>query len=153
MNFRRVVTGFNKDGKSCVKWDANIDAKQGRPGFGNIEMWATKKLPAETTEDDPVLGSLGTALAGGSVFRLAKYEPGVAERWHRTDSVDYAICLAGEMVMQLEDGSEVVLKPFDVVIQRGTMHNWVVRGKEPCVMAFILVATEGAKDTGWEAHK
>jgi quercetin dioxygenase-like cupin family protein len=111
-------------------------------------MWATKKLPAEMTEEDPRDWKMGTALAGGSVFRLARYEPGVAVRWHRTDSVDYAICLSGEMVMEMEDG-EVTLKPGDVVIQRGTMHNWNNRGKEPCVMAFILVATEGGASTGW----
>ena len=60
--------------------------------------------------------------------------------------------IAGEMWMELEDG-EVHLKPGDVVIQRGTLHNWNNRGQEPCVMAFILVATEGAKTTGWnEKH-
>jgi quercetin dioxygenase-like cupin family protein len=148
MAFRRVVTGYNKDGKSCIKWDSGIEPAAGRPGFGNIEMWATKKLPAEMTEEDPRNWDMGTALAGGSVFRLARYEPGVAVRWHRTDSVDYAICLSGEMVMEMEDG-EVTLKPGDVVIQRGTLHNWNNRGKEACVMAFILIATEGGKATGW----
>lgn len=146
--FRRVVTGINKDGKSCVKWDNEIEPAPKRPGFGNVPMWATKKLPVETTEEDPNTWDLGTSLAGGSVFRLARYEPGVQERWHRTDSVDYAICLSGEMCMELEDG-EMNLKPGDVVIQRGTLHNWVVRGKQSCVMAFILLATEGAKTTGW----
>jgi len=148
MAFRRVVTGVNKNGKSCIKWDSNIEPAAGRPGFGNIEMWATRKLPAEMTEEDPRNWNMGTAMAGGSVFRLARYEPGVAVRWHRTDSVDYAICLSGEMVMEMEDG-EVTLKPGDVVIQRGTLHNWNNRSKEPCVMAFILIATEGGASTGW----
>ena len=47
---RRIVTGFTKDGKSCVKWDKEIEPIQLRPGFENIPMWATRKLPAETTE-------------------------------------------------------------------------------------------------------
>ena len=84
----------------------------------------------------------------GSVFRIVKYEPGVAERWHKTDSIDYAIILSGELHMQLDEG-EVHLKPGDVVIQRGTMHNWVNRGPEPVVIAFILIATEGGESTGW----
>ena len=42
-----------------------------------------------------------------------------------------------------------VLNPGDVVIQRGTNHNWVVQGNVPCVMAYVLIATEGAKTTGW----
>ena len=149
MKFRRVVTGFNKEGRSCIKWDTEVQPIPGRPGFSNLPMWATKKLPAEMTEEDPNTWDLGTSLAGGSVFRLAHYQPGVQGRWHRTDSIDYAICLSGEMWMQVEDGDEVHLKAGDVVIQRATMHNWEVRGKEPCVMAFILVATEGGKSTGW----
>ena len=152
MAFRRVVTGFNKDGKSCVKWDTTIEPKNLRPGFDNVPLWATKKLPAETVEDDPNNWELGTSLAGGSVFRFGVYAPGNIARWHATDSVDYAICISGEMLMQLEEG-EVLLKPGDVVIQRGTNHNWVNRGKVPCVMAYVLIATEGAKTTGWTEHK
>lgn len=148
MKFRRVVTGFNKEGKSCVKWDSEIEPIVLRRGFGNIPMWATKKLPAETTEEDPNTWELGTSLAGGSVFRLGRYEPGNQGRWHRTDSVDYAICLSGEMWMGLEEG-ELHLKSGDVVIQLGTVHNWINRGTEPCVMAFVLIATEGGKTTGW----
>jgi hypothetical protein len=37
----------------------------------------------------------------------------------------------------------------DVIIQRGTMHNWVNRGIEPCIIAFILIAMEGGQATGW----
>jgi hypothetical protein len=68
--FRRVVTGFNQEGKSCIKWDTLIEPKNVRPGFDNVPLWATKKLPAEkaTAHDDPNNWELGTSLAGGSVF-------------------------------------------------------------------------------------
>jgi quercetin dioxygenase-like cupin family protein len=52
------------------------------------------------------------------------------------------------MHMQLDRG-EVHLKPGDVVIQRGTIHNWVNKGTKPCVMIFVVVATEGGKSTDW----
>jgi len=52
------------------------------------------------------------------------------------------------MWMQLDKG-EVHLKAGDVVVQRGTYHNWVNRGQVPCVMLYVLIATEGAKSTGW----
>ncbi len=42
--------------------------------------------------------------------------------------------------MQL-DKEEVHLKAGDVVIQRGTVHNWVNRGEIPCLMLYVLVAT------------
>jgi len=148
MKIRRVVTGCNAEGKGIVKWDGEIEAISGRPGFSNVLLWATKELPAKLTEDDPATWEIGTTLAGGSVFRIARYEPGVAKRWHRTDSVDYGIVLSGGIWMELDE-QEVHLKAGDVIVQRGTVHNWVNRGTEPCIIAFILIATEGGKATGW----
>ena len=63
---------------------------------------------------------------------------------HRTETVDYAICLSGEMTMLLDD-SEVIMKPGDVMIQRGTNHAWTNRGKEYCTMAFILIDGKGER--------
>lgn len=145
---RRVVTGHNKEGKSIVKWNSEIEITPGRPGFSQAPMWATKELPAKMTEEDPGQWKIGTSIAGGSVFRVARYEPGVEKRWHRTDSLDYGIVLSGEIVMQMDEG-EVLLKAGDMIVQRGTMHNWVNRGPEPCFIAFILIATEGGQSTGW----
>ena len=73
----------------------------------------------------------------------------MAERWHQTDSIDYAVVLSGEISMQLDE-EEVQLKAGNVLIQRGTQHNWINRGTEPCIIAFILIATEGGEATGWE---
>ena len=57
---------------------------------------------------------------------------------HRTRTVDYAIVMAGEIDMLLDD-SEIHLKAGDVLVQQGTNHAWVNRGTEPCRIAFILV--------------
>ena len=149
MKTRRIVTGHNKDGKSMVKWDSELESKPGRERFEKTELWALDHLPARLTEEDPTTWKeIGTSLANGCVFRLCRYEPGVAERWHRTDSIDYGIILSGEIWMQLDEG-EVHLKTGDIVVQRGTIHNWVNKGTGPCVVAFILIATEGGASTGW----
>jgi hypothetical protein len=57
---------------------------------------------------------------------------------HRTDSVDYIICLSGEVTALLDVG-EVQMKPFDVLIQRGTNHGWVNHGDAPALLAAVLV--------------
>ena len=57
---------------------------------------------------------------------------------HTTRTVDYIIVLSGQVTLLLDKG-EVELKPFDVVVQRGTNHGWVNRGTEPAVMAAILI--------------
>jgi quercetin dioxygenase-like cupin family protein len=148
MQIRRIVTGHDENGKSCVQWDSTLDSKPGRPGFEQAMLWATDSLPPRLTGDDPSTWELGTSLANGSVFRIARYAPGVTERRHRTDTIDYAIVLSGELWMQLDEG-EVHLRAGDVVVQRGTMHNWENRSTEPCLVAFMLIATAGGESTGW----
>ena len=57
---------------------------------------------------------------------------------HRTKTVDYIILLKGEVSMLLDEG-EVELKPFDVLIQRGTNHGWVNRGTETALLVAVLI--------------
>jgi quercetin dioxygenase-like cupin family protein len=80
-------------------------------------------------------------LANGTVFRVLELAPGNSPRNHRTDSIDYAVVMKGEIDMELDD-TTVHLKAGDVLVQRGTIHNWVNRGTEPCVIAFVLIAAE-----------
>ena len=44
--------------------------------------------------------------------------------------------------LELETGDITHLKAGDVVVQRGTVHNWVNRGTEPCRIAFVLIAAK-----------
>ena len=57
---------------------------------------------------------------------------------HRTESVDYAVVLEGEITMLLDE-EDVVLKAGDVVIQRGTNHAWSNRSGKPVKMLYILI--------------
>ena len=148
MKIRRVVTGHDEEGKAVVKWDSDIESVSGRPGFSRADIWATDQLPPRLSDEDPVKGEIGTTIANGSVFRIIKYDPGVAGRRHVTDSIDYAVVLSGEIDMAL-DKEEVHLKAGDVIIQRATVHDWINRGTEPCIIAFVLISTEGGKATGW----
>jgi mannose-6-phosphate isomerase-like protein (cupin superfamily) len=67
---------------------------------------------------------------------------------HRTESVDYALILSGEITMLLDD-EEVLLKAGDVVVQCGTNHAWSNRSNAPCAIAFILI--DGKFDPQLEA--
>jgi quercetin dioxygenase-like cupin family protein len=71
---------------------------------------------------------------------------------HRTDSIDYAVVLSGEIDMQLDDGTEVHLRAGDVLVQRGTIHNWINRGTAPCVMAFTLIDAKPVEVGGKMLH-
>ena len=74
----------------------------------------------------------------GTIFRIVRYEPGVAPRNHRTETIDYAVVMSGEIDMRLYD-AVVHLRAGDVLVQQATLHDWVNNGKEPCVIAFVLV--------------
>ncbi len=58
---------------------------------------------------------------------------------HKTATVDYIIVLKGEIYAIVDEG-ETLLKPGDILIQRGTNHSWSVRGNEPCIIAAVLVS-------------
>ena len=112
-----------------------------RPGVSSCVVWSTKGFPVDNDgSDDPTTGSFKTTVVNGTVFRVVRYEPGVVPRNHRTDSIDYAVIVSGEIDMELDDGVIVKLKAGDALVQRGTIHNWVNRGKEDCVIAFILIS-------------
>ena len=49
--------------------------------------------------------------------------------------------ISGEIDMDL-DGEVVHLRAGDVLVQRGTIHNWFNRGTEPCIIAFVLIAAK-----------
>lgn len=57
---------------------------------------------------------------------------------HRTQSIDYAFVIDGEITLLLDEG-EQVLTPGDVVIQRGTNHGWANRSDRPCRLLFVLI--------------
>lgn len=57
---------------------------------------------------------------------------------HRTQTVDYAIVLSGEIYLVLDD-SEVLVRAGEVVVQCGTNHAWSNRSSQPCVLAFVLL--------------
>jgi mannose-6-phosphate isomerase-like protein (cupin superfamily) len=68
---------------------------------------------------------------------------------HRTQTIDYAIVLTGEITMVLDD-TDVELKAGDIVVQCGTNHAWSNRSNAPCVVAFVLI--DGQFDPQVEAR-
>jgi hypothetical protein len=57
---------------------------------------------------------------------------------HKTETVDYIILLKGEVTLLLDEG-EVQMKPFDVVVQRGTNHGWVNYRDAPALLVAVLI--------------
>jgi len=76
---------------------------------------------------------------GGDEARAGALQSESKHFWfHKTDSIDYAVVLEGEIWLLL-DNDECLLKTGDVVVQRGTSHAWANRSDKPCRMAFVLI--------------
>ena len=163
---RRVVTGHDAAGRAVVFLDGaapNVRLRKAT-GLTSTLLWVTDGSPADNSGSiDAAERDIGVAPPGrGSIFRVVDFPPavevgtvdndamlremgiaggGAAPRhatMHRTRSIDYAVVVSGEIDMLLDD-SEVHLAAGDVLVQRGTNHAWVNRGKESCRIAFVLI--------------
>jgi quercetin dioxygenase-like cupin family protein len=149
LKVRRVVTGHDQNGRAVVNIDeiaGNVISR--RPSHASCVIWSSGEFPTDNdATEDGGTRKVATTDPNGTVFRLVEYGPGVAPRNHRTESIDYAVVMSGEIDMDL-DGTTVHLKAGDVLVQRGTIHNWNNRGTLPCVIAFVLVAAKPVERNG-----
>ena len=152
LSIRRVVTDHDAQGQSVVSYDeitSNIVSR--RPGHSSSVIWSHAQTPVDNQEaGDAGLRNVADCAADGAIFRVVEYGPGVSPRMHRTQTVDYAVVMAGEIYMVLDGGREVHLKAGDVLVQRGTVHDWINRGTVPCVIAFVLIAAKAPVINGKE---
>ncbi|NNN18474.1 MAG: cupin domain-containing protein [Acidimicrobiaceae bacterium] len=138
---RRIVAGHDESGKSVIISDGEAENYRGLGTRRSTLMWATKETPADfLNTEDAGLWKLGTPPPpGGTRFCIIESAPGATyPAMHRTDTVDYVICIKGEITMDLDD-STVVMKEGDVLIQLGTNHGWRNETDQPALVAFVLV--------------
>jgi quercetin dioxygenase-like cupin family protein len=157
LRVRRVVTGHDANGKAVVVTDETLTAVPRRIGsdITGCEIWSTDRMPVDNSREADAAQRAGFVVrhnyvgsGQGTTCRVTEFAPGHGRFTHRTETVDYAILLSGEIDLEL-DGDEVVhLKPGDVVVQRGTVHTWINKGTVPAVFAFILVDATPAEVNG-----
>ena len=172
-DLRRVVTGHNKHGKSCIIFD-DPPPESYRFGDGGLfEIWEsggkeispTDRLDrgkgnvtlgpshdsakfryfsiaptpegASTEELEDLFSNVFSDIAASEDRVDTTKHPGM----HKTKTIDYIILLKGTAKLILET-EETHLKPFDVVVQRGTNHAWVCTGVEPVLFIAVLIDAE-----------
>lgn len=148
----------------------NVRSIEAAGGMKVTELWYTDRTPADNSgSENAVKGDFAIAPpADGSKFRIIDYPPdsvrfGSADReaiyremgashnlvtedpphpgMHKTDSVDYALILSGEIYAVMDEG-ERLMKAGDVLVQRGTSHAWSNRTDEIARVAFILIGAD-----------
>jgi hypothetical protein len=178
---RRVLTGHDSSGKSIIMTDGiapNVLEMASMPGLALTDLWETKGSPAS---NDGIADAAARPVhleppKNGTILRIVEFPPDSHWRqnadarkafdsigaghapdkhsadpmMHKTATVDYIIVLKGE-IWAIMDKGEVLLKPGDILVQRGTNHSWSVRTDEPCIIAAVLVSAKsvgGAKAAG-----
>ena len=167
-SYRRIITGHDAQGHSIVVSDGaavNIAGMGG--GEPSLVNFWTQGGPSTDSSDERV--PLHPAPGGSTFrfFRIpperdfahlspeqrmsgtAAYFQNVGAgdahipnqrhpAFHKTHSVDYIVLLEGEVSL-LVDGGDYPMKPFDVVVQRGTSHSWVNNGEISALMMAVLI--------------
>ncbi len=167
MNVRRVVTATGPHG-SYFMIDgpaAAVSDQMGR-GLAFHELWVTDG-PLASNEGTADAGARPVAHHppdGGTLLRIVEFLPDeeqVADQadmdfdrigggnlrvgdesdpsMHRNQTVDYNVVLSGEIFAKTDAG-ELLLRPGDVLVQRGTAHTWHNRSSEPCVFLSVMVS-------------
>ena len=152
LNVGRILTSYDEEGRVIIGDDKVMtNVSQLRSGNHQRLIWATDDAPAEIDgDDDPAERNMDIELpARGSVFQVLELVPGKDAYMHRTDTIDYAICMSGECVMVADDGDEINMKAGDIMVQRGTWQGWANRSDKSCQIAFILI---GAKEPKHHLH-
>jgi mannose-6-phosphate isomerase-like protein (cupin superfamily) len=127
---RRVVTGLDENGRSCIAID---DAA---PRL----IWANETSPADN--GDPA-GQGGGQMrlelpAGAAEFLWIEVPPGQSAPLHATNTLDYIVILSGEATIVTETG-EAKLRPGDVLVDRGVLHAWRNDGAEPYRAVGVMI--------------
>lgn len=157
--FRRIITGHNTNGKSIIVSDEHLDQSE--------DIWMTFSSPADNTQQKNTFPEITTLAPPNGTrlffFKLLPDDPSISTeeldkiwvercltfeadrpdttrdpRMHRTRTIDYIILLEGEVTLIMDEG-EVNLKPFEVVIQRGTNHAWINKSSKPVLAVAIVI--------------
>ena len=167
---RRVVTGLDDQGRSCITLDgpANcVREMDSMPGLALTDLWETTGAPADNRGcDDAVARPVRLEPpVQGALFRIVEFPPDRQWRGNADSAAAFSsigasnaratgsddpmmhktatvdfIAVLRGEIHAILETGETLLKPGDVFVQRGTVHSWSVRGDEPCLVAVVLVS-------------
>ena len=101
--------------------------------FGFVTLPSAGTQPPADLDITAALAEVEESLPG-MMTHMEPEDPGM----HTTDTIDFEVVVSGELVLELDDGAEVTLRPGDTVVQNGTRHRWHNRRSEPAVFAVFM---------------
>lgn len=148
---RRVITGHDPNGTALFTSDDTLSpydpttapdfsTPTADSNFGVIQIHRSRGFPVDNQRpfSEPNKTLVPLADTKGPSCRVLDLPPADAGWMHRTLSLDYAVILQGTVGLVTDGGAEKVLNAHDVVVCRGTNHEWVNRG-EGVARVFVVV--------------
>ena len=137
---RRLVTGTDGDGRSCVVQDDVVVLADAPPpgGVAYGLLHTSAELPPPLSAPGPAK-KLDLGVQRGLGWMVVRWDPGFEWPPHHTDSIDFDIVLDGSIELVLDDGAHP-LGPGDAVLVTGTDHAWR-SGPEGCTMAIVAIGS------------
>lgn len=169
MSHRLVVVGRRDDGTSYVVEDRLLEADVLAPRGNRLTtLWYSEGTPSIGQPVPGVVPQEFLPPPGGWRLAVLSYNPdhagllpagegtvlsdlasamqhGGGGGMHTTPTVDVVHLLDGELVLELDDGVEVELRPGDTVVQQAARHGWRNRTDRA---ARILLFMAGALTPG-----
>ncbi|GAA0240678.1 cupin domain-containing protein [Cryptosporangium japonicum] len=108
------------------------------PGLGGSRALFLRWAPHADAPDAPDPGTVRSEVADTLPGLLDPFEDD-GDGMHTTDTVDYAICLEGELRLELDHGAQVTLTPGTCVVQLGTRHAWKNTSDRPALMCYVQI--------------
>jgi len=134
----RYIGSHNDQGQSIFVDSPKLLFNEA-PGLGATgRSYCIDKIPAPLTNDQDLKSYLSKDTQGnpashagrnltipsGANLVVCNFAPGAMSQMHRTVSIDFSICIEGDIEMEMDNGDKRRLGPGDHVIQRATMHRW-----------------------------
>jgi hypothetical protein len=148
---RRVVSGLDAQGASRWARDERVAPalEDAANGLTVTDLWRSAQLPVDLREVGVPRGFETWPDRAGVVLRMVEVAPETSYSWerearmHASDTVDLVVVISGEIwSYQADEPEGQLLKPGDVLVQRGTRHAWRNLSSAPCVFACVLLGAE-----------
>jgi len=167
--YKRYVVGRNDAGKSAVLIDEATNVQENPGFFWRATLWSTREVPVDNTIEGDRANEVTTRepFPGGMLMRALELPPDppkekhlenflklnkkIKQKYdatpediarhptmHRTDTLDCIYCCKGEIYL-ITDVDEILLRPGDSVVIRGTNHAWSNRSNESALLVGCMI--------------
>jgi len=134
---RRIVTGVDASGRSCVVEETTFPDPADAPVMDVIHQTPTSPPPTRPAGIGEDL-DLGVP-PGIARWILVQGLPGVEAPMHHTDTIDFDTIISGSVELILHDGPHR-LEPGDCVVVTGVDHGWKA-GPDGWTASVVLIGT------------